>query len=210
MVVWGDVPTWVTAGAAVAALSGAGLAYRYQAQQVKLQRLQLSDQQEATRLQAQAIADQNRLREREQADAVTLTPFPWHGPVEGLQGSDEPLWAAMVENGWHRPIRKVACRLQLSESDALSKPRIVGRIPKGQADDVTPQASHPDESAVDFDPNFDASVLRAGDTAVFIFNQEYEAWNDPLMLTLRFTDDADLAWQIDNDLHLEKLTERDW
>jgi hypothetical protein len=29
-------------------------------------------------------------------------------------------------------------------------------------------------------------------------------------MTLRFTGDAGLHWQIDHDLHLEKLDNRDW
>jgi hypothetical protein len=65
MVAWGDVPTWVTAGAALLAVVAATVAFN-------LQRQQLKDQQAATLLQAQAIADQNRLREREQANRVDV------------------------------------------------------------------------------------------------------------------------------------------
>jgi hypothetical protein len=59
---WGDVPTWVAAGAAGAALVGAALAYRKQSEavagqneQLRLQREQFADQQEANREQAKVL-----------------------------------------------------------------------------------------------------------------------------------------------------------
>jgi hypothetical protein len=64
------VPDWVTAGAALLALAGAAFAYTYQSEQVRLHREQLADQIKATGLQSEAIAEQNRLREREQANQV--------------------------------------------------------------------------------------------------------------------------------------------
>jgi hypothetical protein len=48
---WGDVPTWAGNGrVAFGALIGASLTYRAQSAQVRLQRQQLADQQEATQL----------------------------------------------------------------------------------------------------------------------------------------------------------------
>ena len=59
---WGDVPTWVAAGAAGAALVGAALAYLKQSEavagqneQLRLQREQFADQQEANRQQAEVF-----------------------------------------------------------------------------------------------------------------------------------------------------------
>jgi hypothetical protein len=50
-------------------------------------------------------------------------------------------------------------------------------------------------------------LMRAGETGSFIFTvvagQHPEA-----RMTVRFTDDADLHWQINHDLHLEPLDNR--
>jgi hypothetical protein len=70
----------------------AGLAYRYQSQQIRLQRRQLTDQRkategqlEATRLTAQATADQDRLLERQQAEQIELS----RRPAEAINAEDE-------------------------------------------------------------------------------------------------------------------------
>jgi hypothetical protein len=52
---WGDVPTWVAAGAASVAFVGAVLAYRAQAAALKTQRDQFADQQEANSKQAEVL-----------------------------------------------------------------------------------------------------------------------------------------------------------
>jgi hypothetical protein len=85
---WGDVSTWATAGVAFLALIAAAFAYSKQAEAVgqqgtllDLQRKQLADQQAANRKQAEAMDAQMREMqqraesfERQQADAITLTP----------------------------------------------------------------------------------------------------------------------------------------
>ena len=51
-------------------------------------------------------------------------------------------------------------------------------------------------------------LIRSDERGSFIFAVGTE--QDPeARMTLRFTDDADLHWQIDHDLHLEKLDNRD-
>ena len=52
-------------------------------------------------------------------------------------------------------------------------------------------------------------VLRAGYKAAFAWG--FTAAQYPnLLVWVRFTDDAGLRWEISTDLHLEKLTGRDW
>jgi hypothetical protein len=53
------------------------------------------------------------------------------------------------------------------------------------------------------------TVVRAGHTAAFIWPFTIARYPNP-QFTTRFTDDAGLHWQIDNDLHLKKLDNRDW
>jgi hypothetical protein len=95
----------------------AGLAYRYQSQQIRLQRRQLTDQRkategqlEATRLTAQAIADQDRLLERQQAEQIELS----RRPAEAIHAEDEykQVWMAVANNSSARPIRDVVCRVR--------------------------------------------------------------------------------------------------
>ncbi len=52
-------------------------------------------------------------------------------------------------------------------------------------------------------------VLRSGHTAGFVWTFTLARYPE-IVPTARFTDDAGLHWQIDADLHLEKLAERDW
>lgn len=52
-------------------------------------------------------------------------------------------------------------------------------------------------------------VLRAGHSAVLIWPFTTDRYPNA-RFTARFTDDAGLRWQIDNDLHLEKRASCDW
>jgi hypothetical protein len=52
-------------------------------------------------------------------------------------------------------------------------------------------------------------VLRAGQKAAFVWGFTVALYPS-FLLWLRFTDDAGLHWEITTDLHLEKLTKRDW
>ena len=53
------------------------------------------------------------------------------------------------------------------------------------------------------------SLIRADQAYGFVFPFDI---HDHRMarISARFTDDAGLRWQIDHDLHLEKLEQRDW
>ncbi len=53
------------------------------------------------------------------------------------------------------------------------------------------------------------SLIRADQACGFVFPFGV---HDHRMarISARFTDDAGLPWQIDHDLHLEKLEQRDW
>ena len=109
---------------------------------------------------------------------------------------------AEVHNRSARPIRDVAGRIEPSRGDSLVQAGRVGRLVQfdrargGRV--LTDQASEP---RVD--------LVRADGTVEFIFPVEAEA-HPKARITARFTDDAGLHWQIDPDLHLEKLNSRDW
>lgn len=50
-------------------------------------------------------------------------------------------------------------------------------------------------------------LLRKHQACAFVFPVDT---NSQAILTLRFTDDAGLHWQVDDDLHLEQLFTRIW
>jgi hypothetical protein len=206
---WGDVPTWVTAGVALAALLGASLAYRAQSAQLELQRKQLADQQEATRLQAQVIADQNRVQEREQANLVDVSHRPIDSDLAQVLQTDksEPVHMVVVSNGSRRPIREVTVKAELIREypDRCIRDELAygwGRL-EVALDTKSGQVFFPGE------PSSTMPVLRAGETAGFVWDFTTAMW-ELLISSVRFTDDAGLHWEIDGTLHLEKLAEHDW
>jgi hypothetical protein len=52
-------------------------------------------------------------------------------------------------------------------------------------------------------------LIPAGEAGAFVF-MVYIAEHPKPSITTRFTDDAGLHWQVNPDLHLEKLNDRDW
>jgi hypothetical protein len=124
MVDWGDVPTWVTAGVALAALVAAVRAYQDQS-------AGLAKQAEAVELQRQQLTDLTRLQEREQANAVDVElrsidgaqaqvlsldksePVPMlvvtnssrSGPSGASAASCRQLEATIRSTGWSMPAR---------------------------------------------------------------------------------------------------------
>ena len=112
---------------------------------------------------------------------------------------------ALVGNGSHRPIRDIACRLYTLQDDKLYKSEYIGLAPPIERSD---SISLKDSLEIDETLPAKMRLLRAGDIAAFIFNLIVNPDLDEI-LTLRFTDDAGLHWQIDHDLHLQKLDNRD-
>lgn len=218
---WGDVPTWATAAVALAALIAAGFAYRTQAQalakqaeQLELQRTALTDQQQANARQAEIVAAQLRemqqraeAYERQQAEAVTVSPSRWQGRVPGIRQDAGPsVYSVKVHNGWHRPVRSVSACMQRTADDGLSPSSLVGLLvetaPAFAGQPAVTHFAEPTES-----PRW--PVLRAGETVEFVFHYDVER-HPGARMTVRFTDDAGLRWQVDHDQSLAKLDTRDW
>lgn len=184
-----------------------------QSGQLDLQAQQLHDQREINALQAKDLleslrerARQRQVAEREQADKVVLRmsaiPFP-RDPEEDVSDFDvapgEVVHMAVVQNESRRPIQNVACRY------AGRSAVVVGRL-------VDPQHSAPGEPPrlIDWLPRSSARVIRAGQTYGLAF--ELNSHRVPIGEggEARFTDDAGLHWQLDENLHLKQLPHRDW
>lgn len=112
---------------------------------------------------------------------------------------------AVVRNGSLRPIRDVTCRLSpLPGRDYECTAAKVAELTTLPVSDVMqlPFSSQPQ--------NIDRlAMIRAGQCFEFRFAVPVTNCPDA-KIRLRFTDDADLHWQIDSDLHLEFLTVRPW
>lgn len=105
MAAWGDVPTWLLV--VLGAIGGGAALW-----QLRLQRIQLHDQQEVIRA-------QTRLQERQQADAVDVAVGAVDGAQAGVLPSDntEPVHMVAITNGSKRPVREVACKIQVLGTD---------------------------------------------------------------------------------------------
>ncbi len=202
---WADVRTWVTFAVVLVGVPTALV-------QLNLQRLQLRSQQqvisdEAVRNQRRdklldgqlaELEQRARVLERQQAEAVELS----HEPGASVPGADDPskpVHMAVVVNGSARPIRDVVCRIKPHPAqDYDFEARIVAELVGGQ-----PPLRNPRQAG-------QAPLIRAGQAFTFRFSFPFADHPDA-RIKVRFTDDAGLRWQIDHDLHLEKLEDRnDW
>jgi len=193
---WGDVPTWCAVGLAGVASVVAGW-------QLRLQRIQLGEQQ-------RVLADQVRQQERQQADQVGVEGCPMDGAEVQVLPADatEPVNMAIVVNGSRRPIRMVSCQLAAESvrngaaAEVLAQvilDLIVEPVGPGQMKLVKPRIGLRSTKA---------PVILAGGTVGFAFPFSIAEYPVP-HFTTRFTDDAGLHWQINPEMHLEKLASRD-
>ena len=151
-----------------------------------------------------------RTLERQQAEAIDLKPGSTTRPVPGYDvESQGSVHDADVFNESRRPIRNVACRIEVSLGAGLQEARLGGvyfTIPVITFSGGGPV--RPASRGLEAAEKPTIPLLRAGETGSFVFAVGAE--QDPeARVTLRFTDDAGLHWQIDHDLHLEKLDNRD-
>jgi hypothetical protein len=202
MVNWGDVPTWVTAGVALLALIGAGIAYKYQAEQVRLQREQLADQKEASRQQSRVIAEQNRLRQREQADQVE---FSWQPSAPLDETQQDEIWMGVVRNASQRPVRDVVCRIHPHPAEDFEfGAQGVGQLMNIGMDTRANVPTFASPRLGDMVPLIRRDAACGFKTSITVHD------HGVARMMVRFTDDAGLHWEIDPDLHLKKLDHRDW
>ena len=183
-----------------------------QSRQLDLQSQQLNDQREINSLQAEdlreSLKERARLRqdaEREQADKIGLRmstiPFPGdsEGDVSEFDAAPgEVVHMAAVSNDSRRPIQNVVCKY--GDSTAVMVGRLVDR-----------QQGAPGGSPrlIDSLPRPSARVIRAGETYGFAFELNSHRILIGGRGEARFTDDAGLHWQLDEDLHLKQLPDRE-
>jgi hypothetical protein len=116
---------------------------------------------------------------------------------------------AEVANNSRRPIRNAACRIEPEPGGSMLAAARVG--PKYETEPVVAVTRHAGPGRfLDLSDGSHIPLIRAGEEASFVFEAGTEEY-PKARVTARFTDDAGLHWQVDPDLHLEKLPDRsDW
>lgn len=222
------MPGWITAIATAGLLIGAIItagyaikAFRKQAEEVadqaemlKIQSGQLEEQRKINALQAEDLEESlreptrlRRITEREQADAVL---FEWRpashvlitaggGGLIRVAGS-----VLAVRNASRRRIINVTCRIEPSAGAGFTvHTEQVGAL-------AAAKASAHRGMIHDFAMAETVPLMRSGRQFGFLVQLDLDAYPD-VRLATRFTDDAGLHWQIDQDLHLQQLDNRgDW
>ena len=201
---------------------------KVQSGQLKLQRQQADDQRKINNLLADdlrgSVEERARLRqsaEREQADKIGFVmgsvPFPNlpdEDPEDFAVAPGEQVHMAIVSNESGRPIRNVVCNRGngnrdediediLGPSSHSNLAVVVGRY-------VNPRLRQEGGPIlVGAIPASHAFRIRPDEAYGFVFDVSVHRVTFASEL-VRFTDDAGLHWQMDCDLHLEPLAERDW
>lgn len=185
-VAWGDVPSWLTFGILLIGLP-VGLV------QLNMQRIQLRDQQHE-------LQQSHLILERQQANKVDLTKEPSDVKPASFSKPGK-VWMSVVTNGSDRPIRNVACRIRhIAGSHLISGARIGELVPM--------PAVQGGRSFQDLTPEPQAALMRIKQTCGFAFGVRVN--DHPIaQVIVRFTDDVGLHWELDQDLHLKKLNNRD-
>ena len=160
------------------------------------------------------IARQTQSLKRQQANDVDLDFDP---PFDGSPLPQDRPWYAAVTNKSNRPIRDVFCGIPgepgessipaahwtiINEWPIVKKGHFSYLLPayelgkRSRSGEAGKPGGYPepgDHSQLD--------IIRAGERIGFTFN--HEDWQPGIVV--QFTDDADLRWQLDSDLHLQEV-----
>jgi hypothetical protein len=180
----GDLPTWALfVGAFIAAV-------------IALRQL---------RIQQDDSARQTRQLERQQANDIDFT---WRSAAKVMiipPGTDAATerTVVIVENNSRRPIREVTCWISLGQTPDRLAPLRLGPIRNSPSTNF-------EFSLYNARPETQHLLMRPGSKYGFLFEREIpanEAIAEPRACRpmVQFTDDADLTWQIDDDIRLQKV-----
>ena len=225
------VGAYFTARYAIKAFRAQSKEVSDQAAMLRVQSDQLKEQRKINKLQAEdlqaSLEERKRLRriaERGQANDVgfawwpashALIISPSAQPPLGTQGGTMAVAHAdtagmsvlVVDNASRRRILDAACRIEPSEGAGLTlaaervgllADNLLGSVlgsHRGMLDNLADGSTVP--------------LIRADFKYAFLVRFDLEKKRDA-RLAARFTDDAGLHWQIDQDLHLQQLDTRDW
>jgi hypothetical protein len=151
------------------------------------------------RSQQREIARQVAVLERQQANDIDVRreTIPVTGTTDKKGAANAIFhWGVAVENTSRRPIRNVVAKIQASPDVGL-------------ADAVKAGFANRHSGMIDFRERSEIHLMRADNKCGFFFDFPVGKFHEARMV-VRFDDDAGLSWQIDQDLHLQKIKQRDW
>jgi hypothetical protein len=209
---WGDLPTWLTA------LVGGVAAYfvlgqlQQQAKVIKdefdrnVVRDQLLDGQ------LRELADREEFRQREQAEHVVMTPREITTaltPYDELYGEEERGASCWVANDSGRPVRQVGCRLFL-DSRPIAAAWFADRRTSAPVDPGMPRfVGSREADNKQSDGSF--RTLLPGRTMMALFEiPENITSYTTSHYVIRFLDDAERRWELDQDNRLRRPPDEDW
>jgi hypothetical protein len=184
-VAWGDVPTWLASVVVFFGLPAALL-------QLNMQRVQLREQQ-------RDLAEHRLLLERQQANKVNLTRESSDSSPAAYSGAGQ-VWMAVISNNSERPIRNVASRIQIERDGPLIGDARIGEL-------IPNSSAQSGRAFEDLLTEHKVVIIRIDNSCGFAFGVGADM-HPTAQVAARFTDDAGLHWQLDQDLHLEKLVDR--
>lgn len=221
------VQGWITAIATAGLLIGAIITAIFAVRAFGKQSEQLTEQRKINKLQAEdleeSLKERKRLRqvaERQQANDVGFAWWPashvliMKPPAQPPPGTashpqavayvDTPGMSVLaVDNASRRRILNATCRIEPSEGASLTlAAERTGQLTDAPGQSHRAMLNNPAEGDT-------VPLIRAGSRYGFLFRFDLEKDPDP-RLAVQFTDDAGLHWQIDQDLHLQRLDTRSW
>lgn len=218
---WGDIPTWL---AVIVASVGGWIALSQLRQQQDVIEADIGRQRQRDDLlerQLRELADRERSRQREQAEQVILTGRrvilapPLESGGETAQSRRRPPastgGSCNVQNESRRPVRQVACRLVLDGRIVMPSQFDVGTLLRGPGG-VVSQGMFVPARPDDFDLGVGKylNLLAGGEITAKFPGPEGLTSYEKARYLIRFTDDADRRWQLDDDMHLQPAPDKSW
>jgi hypothetical protein len=160
-----------------------------------MQRIQLREQQ-------RELQEHRLLLDRQQADKVNLTRDHSDSTPVTYSATGQ-VWMAVITNNSERPIRDVASCIQLVEGGPLVGGARIGEL-------IPMSTVQGGRAFRDLSAENKVAIIRINHSCGFAFSAASGGYPTAQVMA-RFTDDVGLHWQLDQDLHLEKLSDRsDW
>ena len=153
------------------------------------------------------LADQTRVQERDQANRVDVV---WQhiDPSALLLGDEFANVDSMlvIVNNSKRPVRRAACKIQQTPIGLSPQPKRLA----DRGGELRPYPPSRSQDTFIWVGDSTVPVIKAGARGGFIWLSVEGSDANFFRFWVRFTDDAGLDWEIDTNLHLEKLAQRDW
>jgi hypothetical protein len=205
---WGDIPTWLAFIAASVAGSAALIQLSQQQKQITEEAARNVERDKLLRTQLAEAAERMNAIRRQQAEHVILDGFSITREIDG----DGRIGRCEVTNGSGRPIRNISCRMPLegnlitpSEFQLVEELHpVLGTPGPGTGFTYVPAIEGTfDLGAGKYFHLLDNQIVRA----VFPMGND---GSEQAQYIIRFTDDAEVRWQLDSDMRLSPPPDTSW